>query len=342
MPILSAIVLAHQSETMTSALTGSEARAILVVGASGFVGGHLLAALQEALGDTRLVATGLGGLPISGRVEWRGLDITDRLAVRKLLEEVRPTTLIHLAALATFTSSVKNPDLAWLVNVQGTRNLAEATMEVVPECQFLHVSSSEVYGYSCNRYDWVDEGVPLDPGNVYAVTKAAADLAIGEMARRGLNAVRVRPFNHTGPGQSEALFVPAVAAQIARAERGITPPVIHVGNLETERDFLDVRDVVKAYVQIVRNFPSIPSGTIFNLASGEVWRMRLILNALMSLSQIDLRVEHDPERMRPSEVPRMAGDALHLRRSLSWQPTFKMAETIEAVLQFWRAQVANA
>lgn len=333
-------MLAHQSETMTSALTGSRPQVVLVVGASGFVGGHLLSALREAMPDTRLVATGLGVLPTTGGAEWRSLDITNGFAVRELLEEVQPTTLIHLAALATFTSSAQKPDLAWLVNVQGTRNLAEATMDVVPRCQFLHVSSSEVYGYSCNRHEWVDEDVSLDPGNVYAVTKAAADLAIGEMARRGLNVVRVRPFNHTGPGQSEALFVPAVAAQIARAERGIIPPVIHVGNLETERDFLDVRDVVTAYVQIVQSFPSIPSGTIFNLASGEVWRMRLILNALMSLSRIDLRVEHDPMRMRPSEVPRMAGNALHLRRTLSWCPTFKMAETIEAVLQYWRARVA--
>lgn len=326
---------------MTSASTGPGERAILVVGASGFVGGHLLAAVSATMGGPRLIATGLGSLPSTPGVEWRPLDITDVRAVSELLKEVRPTSIINLAALATFTSSMQNPDLAWSVNVQGTRNLAEATLRVVPECQFLHVSSSEVYGYSCNRHEWVDEQVPLDPGNVYAVTKAAADLAIGEMARRGLKAVRVRPFNHTGPGQGEALFVPAVAAQIARAEEGLIEPVIRVGNLETERDFLDVRDVVRAYVQIVEGFPLIPPGTIFNLASGEVWRMRLILNALMGLSRIDLRVEQDPARMRPSEVPRMAGDALHLRRTLSWRPTYKMAETLEAVLQYWRAQVAN-
>lgn len=314
---------------------------VLVVGASGFVGGHLLTGLKAAIPSARLVATGLGAYPPSVHVEWRSLDITDPDAVDALLSEVRPTVLVHLAALATFAASAQDPDLAWRVNVFGTRYLAEAAMRIVPECRFLHVSSSEVYGYSCNRHEWVDEQVSLDPGNLYAVTKAAADLAIGEMARRGLNAVRVRPFNHTGPGQTEALFVPAVAAQIARAELGLSEPVIRVGNLETERDFLDVRDVTSAYVLILQHWDRIPAGTIFNLGSGDVWQMRHILNALLAMSRIAFKVEQDPSRLRRSEVPRMAADALHLRRTVSWSPRYTLAETLRSVLEYWRGKVAQ-
>ena len=325
---------------MAAAVTGS-GETILVVGASGFVGGHLLAALRVTQPAARIIATGLGTLPVTGPIEWRSLDISDAGAVGTLLVDVRPTSLIHLAALATFASSAQDPDLAWKVNVFGTRYLAEAVMRIVPQCRFLYVSSSEVYGHSCNRYEWVDEHVALDPGNIYAVTKASADLAIGEMARRGLNAIRVRPFNHTGPGQTEALFVPAVAAQIARAELGLAEPIIKVGNLETERDFLDVRDVISAYVLLLQNWHRMESGAIFNLASGDVWQMRHILNALLAMSRIALRVEHDPARMRPSEVPRMAGNALHLRRTLSWEPQFTMTDTLRSVLEDWRAKLAG-
>lgn len=323
---------------MAAAVTGS-GETILVVGASGFVGGHLLAGLQAAMPGRRIIATGLGGVASTPEIEWRSVDITDALAVDALVEEVRPTILVHLAAIATLSASVQDPDLAWRVNVFGTRYLAEAVMRIVPHCQFLYVSSSEVYGYSCNRHEWVDEQVLLDPGNLYAVTKAAADLSIGEMARRGLNAVRVRPFNHTGPGQGEALFVPAVAAQIARAEAGLAEPVIRVGNLETERDFLDVRDVIGAYVLILQNRGRIPSGSIFNVAAGEVWQMRHILNALLAMSRITLKVEQDPSRLRRSEVPRMAGNALHLRRALSWEPKHLMTETLRSVLEDWRDKV---
>jgi GDP-4-dehydro-6-deoxy-D-mannose reductase len=309
---------------------------ILVVGGSGFVGSHLLPALKEAVPAAELIATGLSLPPHEAGVRWVCLDITDRGAVEALIETTRPTVVIHLAALATYRSSALDPDLAWKVNVFGTRYLAETCLRIVPECRFLHVGSGEVYGHSCNRYCPVSEEAPLEPGNVYAVTKAAADLAIGEMTHRGLNAIRVRPFNHTGPGQGDALFVPTIAAQIARAEVGLGEPVIRIGNLETARDLLDVRDVVRAYLMILQQWPARRLGDVFNISSGTAIPMRQLLDELISLAQVPLRVEQDPSRMRPSEVPHVAGDATRLHEVLGWAPRCALSETLSSVLDFWR------
>ena len=314
---------------------------ILITGASGFVGGHLIAALRARDPQVELVATGLHDLPRADGVAWRALDIADRQAVEALVEEVRPAAIVHLAAVSTYGASARDPDLAWKVNVGGTRHLAEAALRLVPGAPFLHVSSSEVYGYACNDHAGVDESVRLDPGNVYAVTKAAADLAIGEYARRGLKAVRMRPFNHTGPGQTEAFFVPTIAAQIARAEAGLAEPVIRIGNLGAERDFLDVRDIVAAYVAALDAVPNLRSGVVFNLASGTPRRMGAILEALVGLARLPIRVEQDPSRMRSAEVARICGDADAARQALGWAPRIGFEATLEAVLAFWRARVGQ-
>lgn len=317
-------------------------RRILITGASGFVGGHLIAALRRRDPKVELVATGLHGQPDAAGLSWRVLDITDRPAVEALVGSVRPDAIVHLAALATYGASARDPDLAWQVNVGGTRHLAEAALRLVPQAAFLHVSSSEVYGYACNDHASVDESVRLDPGNVYAVTKAAADLAIGEMARRGLKAVRLRPFNHTGAGQGEALFVPTMAAQIARIEAGLAAgPVIRVGNLEAERDFLDVRDVVEAYGAALEAVPRLPPGAVFNLASGTPRRMGTILDQLLAKARLPIRIEQDPARMRPSEVARICGAATAARTAFGWQPAISFDATLDAVLADWRGRVAR-
>jgi GDP-4-dehydro-6-deoxy-D-mannose reductase len=314
---------------------------ILVVGGSGFVGSHLLLALKEVVPAAEIIATGLSLPPDEAGVRWVCLDITDRGAVEALIETTRPTVVIHLAALATYRSSALDPDLAWKINVFGTRYLAEACLRIVPNCRFLYVGSGEVYGHSCNRYVPVNEEAPLEPGNIYAVTKAAADLAIGEMTHRGLNAIRVRPFNHTGPGQGDALFVPTVAAQIARAEVGLGKPVIRIGNLDTARDLLDVRDVVRAYLMILQQWPARRLGDVFNIGSGKALPMRQLLDELMSHAQVPLRIEQDPSRMRPSEVPRVAGDATRLREALGWAPRCALSETLTSVLEFWRMRMLS-
>ncbi|MGY3408343.1 nucleoside-diphosphate-sugar epimerase [Bradyrhizobium sp. GM5.1] len=148
----------------------------------------------------------------------------------------------------------------------------------------------------------------LAPIDDYSVTKAA-DLALGAMAHRGLKCARLRPFNHTGVGQTGTFVVPAFAMQIAKIEARLTEPIMRVGNLEAERDFLDVRDVATAYASVVRNTQAIESGTILNIASGKAHRVRDLLEMLLALSQLGIKVEQDPARMRPSDLPRIVGNA---------------------------------
>ena len=158
-------------------------------------------------------------------------------------------------------------------------------------------------------------------------TKAAADLALGALATQGLRCVRFRPFNHSGPGQTESFIVPALAAQIARIEAGIQPPVIKVGNLQAERDMLDVRDVVRAYALAIEKSDALASGTILNLASGIPFRMQTILDKLLSFSNADITIETDPERLRPSDIPRFIGVADKAQQLLGWKPEYVFADS---------------
>ena len=218
---------------------------VLVTGAEGFVGSWLLAELSSHLpAGATVLAT---GHHVTARVT-RALDVTDRAGVEDLVHDFRPTCVVHLAAISSLDRARAHGRDTWNVNLFGTLNLAEAVLQHAPEARFLFASSSEVYGGSFNDVGGVaDETTLLDPRNPYAATKAAADLMLGQMASAGLRSVRLRLFNHTGPGQSTAFAVPAFAAQVAAIERGLQPPVLKAGNVDARRDLLDVRDVVAAY-----------------------------------------------------------------------------------------------
>ena len=281
---------------------------ILVTGAGGFVGGWMTARLAAALPGAAVTAAGhaAAGGP--------SLDVTDRAEVDALVEAFRPTAVIHLAGVSSLVEARSRARVAWEVNLFGTMNLAEALMRHAPGARFVQAGSSEVYGGSFNAAGGTaDEATPLAPLNPYATTKASADLMLGEMAEAGLAAVRLRPFNHTGPGQSTAFAVPAFAAQIAAIERGEREPVMRVGNLDARRDFLDVRDVVEAYLLAVTT-PSLPRGVVLNVASGEPRRIGDILDALLrhqgrSRSRPDAperRARHGGKRRPRPRTPRLA------------------------------------
>ena len=226
---------------------------VLVTGAWGFVGRHVLAALAERTreGDAPLVvAAGRGSSNEADGAEPAGtarvaLDVTDPAAVERVVRDLRPTGVIHLAAVAEPGRARADPRHAFAVNVMGTLSLAEALMRHAPDARLVHAGSSETYGASFNRAPatGLTEEAALAPQNAYAATKASADLMLGALAHDGLAAVRFRPFNHTGPGQAEAYVVSAFARQLARIERGEQEPLVVVGNLDARRDFLDVRDV---------------------------------------------------------------------------------------------------
>lgn len=296
---------------------------ILVTGAGGFVGRWMTGRLAAALPDATVVAAGAAGVT---------LDVTREADVDALIGSLRPTAVIHLAGVSSPVRARAETRVAWDTNLFGTLNLAQAVMRHAPEARFIQAGSSEVYGGSFKAAGGrVDETAALAPLNPYATTKAAADLLLGEMAEAGLNAVRFRPFNHTGPGQATSFVVPAFAAQIAAAERGEREPVMHVGNLDARRDFLDVRDVVEAYLLAV-TAPSLPRGVVLNVASGQPRRIGDILDTLLGLARIAIRVERDQGLMRPSDVPVAAGDATLAGSLLGWRPRIPWDETLGDVL----------
>lgn len=307
---------------------GQDRLRIVVTGAAGFVGRHLLAELAARFGPTaEIVATSRDG--DYGCVP---LDITDTDAVRAALADLRPTHVVNLAAIAAPVAARRDPDAAWRLHARAPAELGRAILSVVPGCWLLHVGSGMVYGRSGLEDRPLDETAALAPVDEYGVTKAAGDLALGALVSEGLRCVVLRPFNHTGPGQSDAFAIPAFAAQIASIEAGLAEPVLRVGNLSARRDFLDVRDVVRAYALLVERCAPMAPGAVFNVASGTAIGMDEILGMLLAQSHRAIAVEQDPARMRPSEVASICGDATRLTSATGWRPVIGHAEMLGAVL----------
>lgn len=314
---------------------------ILVTGASGFVGSWLLHELNRRLdlgANLTVLSAGHGETS-----DWK-TEIADREQVVLLIRNCRPTAIIHLAAIAAPGDAWKMPQRAWDVNFQGTMNLAYAVMEYAPEARFIFVGSSEAYGASFLESEKVPvkESAALRPMSVYGATKAAADVLVGQLAYDGLKAIRFRPFNHTGPGQTIDYVVPAFARQLAEIASGSGIPRIRVGNLSAYRDFLDVRDVVRAYADAALNevAPGVLGG-VFNLSSGRSVQIQSILDMLVELSGADIEIEVDPKRLRGSEISVAAGDNKAAFEALGWKPEIKLRQTLADVLEDWKAKVAR-
>lgn len=315
---------------------------VLITGAGGFVAPYLNEALHRACSDdVAVIATSRKGgtHPAFGKIE--ALDVTNEAAVRDMIARHQPDQVIHLAAIAAVSAALADSQNAWRVHVQGALNIAHAILDAAPDCRLLHVGSGLVYGQSAKSGAPLDETTLLAPVDDYAVTKAAADLALGALALRSLKVLRMRPFNHTGPGQSEAFVVPAFAMQIARIEVGLLPPIIRVGNLDAERDFLDVRDVARVYALAVRNADDMEGGTILNVASGIAHRIGDILDQLLRLARVKITVQTDPARLRPSDLPCIIGDARRARMRLGWTPEYRFAETLAEMLDDCRARAVQ-
>ena len=293
-------------------------RRILVTGAAGFVGQHLLPALRAAYPGAALATP--------------AFDVTDAEATEAAVAAARPDAVVHLAAVAAPMDARRDPARAWQVNLHGTLTLARVVMALVPDAVLLFAGTADAYGASFRAGVPLDEQAPLAPLNTYGATKAAADLALGALAAEGLRVVRARPFNHTGPGQTEAFVVPAFARQVARIAAGLQPPVIEVGALEPERDFLDVRDVSAAYARLLA--ADLPPGAIVNLASGVPRRVGSVLDDLLRLGGVAAEVRADPGRMRGVDIPRAVGDA-GLARGLGWVPAIAWERTLGDVLAYW-------
>jgi GDP-4-dehydro-6-deoxy-D-mannose reductase len=306
---------------------------VLVTGATGFVGRHLV---ERLAADHEVVAWGYSsvGAPMAG-VTWRAVDLLDRDQVRAAVADLRPAAVYHCAGLPHVAESWADRLAPLAANVRGTHYLMDALRRVAPGCRVLVTGSAAIYAPSDTP---IAEDYSVAPTSPYAVSKLAQEqLALQAVMEDGLDVVVARSFNHTGAGQREAFFAPGMARQVALIEAGAMPPVIHVGNLDAVRDMSDVRDVVTAYVALAR---SGRTATIYNVASGVGRSMRSILDALLTLAPVEVRVESDPGRLRPNDVPSQIGDATRLRDTTGWRPLIPFERCLADLLDYWRGAVA--
>ena len=314
----------------------------LITGAGGFVGGHLCAYLL-AHTDWELMGTvyprQVEAQPPEPRLRLRHADLRDPEVVRALVGEVQPDTVFHLAAQSFVPTSFADPWDTLETNIRAELNLLEAVRRSGREVRVLVIGSNEEYGAPDPDRLPLTEESPLRPGNPYAVSKVAQDfLGLQYYLAYGMDVVRVRPFNHTGPGQSPRFVASAFASQIARIEAGLQEGVMKVGNLAAARDFSDVRDIVRAYyLAVTQGEP----GEVYNLATGRSQSIQSLLDTLLSYSQTEIHVERDPDRYRPVDVPVVYGSAAKFHRLTGWEPQIPFEQTLYDVLEYWRGQVSD-
>jgi GDP-4-dehydro-6-deoxy-D-mannose reductase len=311
----------------------------MLTGGTGFVGGHLAPLITRRFPHYRRL------MIVSSKREFRDdphwqfelADLTDESATESLVAMVKPDIIIHMAAQSSVGQAQHAAEATWRVNVIGSFNLARAVGRHAPAGLVLFTSTGDVYGASCLAGP-ADESTPPAPANAYAFSKLAAERIFQDILPPETRLIITRAFNHSGAGQDERFVLPSLASQIVRAERGVAEPVLRVGNLAAERDFLHVTDVVEAYVALIEQAETLPMRTLVNVASGETWALSAILDLMLLKSRIDVSVVPDPARMRPSDTPRMVGEGSRLRDLTGWAPTLGVEAIVDDLLAACRAQ----
>jgi GDP-4-dehydro-6-deoxy-D-mannose reductase len=293
----------------------------LVTGATGFVAGHVIPLLEKH------------GYEVVGcsnqESKWPFCDITNLEEVDLLVEDTKPTHCLHLAGFSDVGKSWDNPDVVMNVNAQGTKNLLDAIANHAPDCRVVAISSAMVYGRP--QYNPVNELHPLDPVSPYAKSKVKMESYCEVFLSSGLNIAYPRSFNHMGPGQMRGFVLADFASQVARVEKGLQDE-IKVGNLDAQRDFLDVRDVADAYLRLLESDVVGP----VNVCSGNAIPVKSLLEGLCKLANADVPIVEDPSKMRPSDVPLMVGSAKFLIEKTSWNPKYDLDMTLRDTLNYWR------
>jgi GDP-4-dehydro-6-deoxy-D-mannose reductase len=317
---------------------------ILITGIAGFAGSHLTQFLQQ-LGGYELVGLSLPG-PIEDFNRTIGsdapgvyeCDLTDGRQIADIVSAEKPDGVMHLAAYAQVAGSWDNAAAIMEANAVGTQTLMRAVREFTPEARVLLISSGDVYGAVDPESLPLSEDYRLEPNNPYSVSKLAQEYIVRQYhAAFGMEIVTARPFNHIGPRQMGDFIAPVIAKQLAEMEAGLKDPVLELGNLDARRDFLDVRDVVRAYHAI---FDKGEAGTAYNVCSGEARQIRDIMTQLVELSDAEPELRRDPKRMRPSDTPVVVGDNTRLRSLGNWQQQYDLKQSLQDVLDYWREQVA--
>jgi GDP-4-dehydro-6-deoxy-D-mannose reductase len=305
---------------------------VLVTGAAGFVGSWLVPALVARGHAVYAAGPPAHAAPADGMgARWMELDVTSADSVAAAVKAAAPDAVFHLAGQASVGDSFRDPLGTWDVNATGTLRLASA----LPEgARLLMVSSAEAYGSISEAEQPLREERPLHPNNPYAASKAAAEMAALQAGESGgIEVVVARSFNHTGPGQDPRFALASFARQLALIRAGGAEPVLRVGNLSARRDLLDVRDVVRAYLTLMETGKP---GCVYNVCSGTARAMHEAVEELVDLSGTRARVEVDPERVRPVDVPLLLGDNARLR-GLGWAPAIPFRQTLADLLE-WQAE----
>ena len=314
----------------------------LITGISGFVGTHLTEYLLRET-DCEVAGTVYG--PMDSIAQWQDqlhlypAELSRLETVSSILSDAQPDLIFHLAAQPLPALSFKDPWFTLETNIRVQLNVLEAVRQLHLPARVLVVGSSEEYGAICPKDLPLTEDTPLRPISPYGVSKVAQDLlGLQYFLSYGIYTVRVRPFNHIGPGQRPGFVVPDLAQQVAEAEAGRREPVIHVGNVNVSRDFSDVRDVVRAYYLVLTRGQA---GEVYNVGSGQAHSVRSILEGLLRLSRIPLTYREDVNRVRAVDVPHMRADCSRLRAATGWEPRISLQQSLQDILDYWRARVQS-
>jgi len=316
---------------------------VLITGITGFAGSHLADYILanhpdvEVCGIIRWRSRRENILHIEEKIALFEADLKDVISLKKSLVEIKPDLIFHLAAQSFVPTSWKCPAETFTINAVGQINLFEAilSLELNPK---IHVAgSSEEYGLVQSKELPMRETNPLRPLSPYAVSKVAQDLLAWQYFKSyGLRTVRTRGFNHTGPRRGEVFICSNFAKQIAEIEKGKRDSVIHVGNLEARRDFSDVRDIVRGYWLCLEKGEE---GEVYNIGSGKTYTMQAVLDILLSMSKVNVKVQIDSRRIRPSDVPVLLADSSKFRKLTGWKPEIPLRESLQDLLDYWRERI---
>lgn len=316
------------------------AKKVIITGVSGFAGSHLAEYLADnddyQLSGTYLSEKSLANVQkIQQKLKLARIDLTQKDEVLKLVEEIKPDLIFHLAALPAVGDSFSKPSEVIVNNVVAQINLLEAIRHNnLLDSKILVVSSADVYGRVPPEDLPIDEETKFYPTNAYAVSKIAQDYsAFQYYIAYGMNVVRTRPFNHFGPRQQTGFVVADWAKKIAQIEKKQTDPVLLVGNLNVTRDFTDVRDIVRAYVMLMEKGLN---GEVYNIGSDTAHKIEDILNKLLVLSDAKITVSVDKTLMRPEDSPNRVCDSRKFRSLTGWKPEISLEQTLKDTLDYWR------
>lgn len=316
---------------------------VLITGITGFAGSHLAEYIlahhsdAEVFGTVRWRSRMENILHIQDKIELFEADLKDMVSLQSCLADVKPDRIFHLAAQSFVPTSWKCPAETFAINAIGQVNLFEAALHLKLSPRIQVAGSSEEYGHVSPEEIPMKETNPLRPLSPYAVSKVAQDLLGYQYYKSyGLQVVRTRGFNHTGPRRGEVFVTSSFARQIAEIEKKKREPVIYVGNLEAKRDFSDVRDIVRAYWLSLEKGEN---GEVYNIGSGVSRSVREVLDTLLSFSKVNVRVEVDPKRLRPSDVPILLSDSSKFMGLTGWKPEIPFQQTLSDLLDYWRERV---